>query len=232
MAFKSQLIAEKIILFENFSDIRDFETKIRRCITRYICNLRAEEQATASDQSQSPTIDGEKQQAEDANRPVNTPLSAEGAKFLREFISRTERATDGDPLSGVEIARFRLLTTIVKTQGNDDCTLGVHDANLLFKEGRHFKFGLTEMHGLLSAGLDHFSYQNVPLWHWIDAIDGFSDHMLPIYSLIESPARRVNVLTAMKLIAEPLPPDPTWDRIHSSILGSLQMPRVLSRLQR
>jgi hypothetical protein len=212
LAFKSVLIAEKLILFENFSDIRDFEMKIRRCITRYIRNLRAEDLATASGHSQSPTTDGEEQQVEEANRPNNTPLSPEGANFLREFISRTECITKDDPLSGVEIARFRLLTTIIKTHGNDDLSLGSHDANLLFRQGRHFKFGLTEIHGLLAAGLDHFSNQNVPFWHWLAAIDGFSNNMLPIYSLIESPARRVNALTAMKLISEPLPTAPTWDR--------------------
>lgn len=214
LAFKSQLIAEKTILFENFSDIRDFETRLRRCITTYIRNLRVQELTKDSGQNQAPTTEVEKHKStKTSSRSHETPLSVEGAKFLREFISKTERATEQEPIMGEEIARFRLLTSIIRSHGNDECSLGVHDANLIFVKGAHFKLGAPELRGLVASGLDHFSNENVPLWCWLAAIDGFSNNILPLYSILEtSTKRQVNVLAAMRLISEPLPSDPLWDR--------------------
>jgi hypothetical protein len=213
LAFKNQLIAEKTILFETFSDIRDFETKLRRCITAYIRNLRAEELARVSGQSQAPTTDGEMSQTEEtANRASDTPLSVEGAQFLRDFISKTEHTTEQEPLLGVEIARFRLLSFIVKSHGNDESSLGVHDANLIFTKGGHFKLGLPELRGLVNSGLDHYSQENVPLWRWIAAIDGFANNALPFYSFFRGSTSQVNALAAMRLILEPLPTDTVINR--------------------
>lgn len=210
--FQNQLIAAKTILFEKFIDIRDFEMKFRRCITTYIRKLRAEEQSKISGRSQAPTIEDEKQQtAKDGNDAVETPLSVEGAKFLREFIAKTERDNEREPIEGVEIARFRLLTSIVGSHGNDEYSLGVHDANLIFSKGNHFKLGRSELYGLVDSGLDHFNYKNVPLWHWFAAIDGFPKNDLPYYTLNGPIQRRVNALTAMQLISELVPSDATFN---------------------
>lgn len=214
LAFKNQLIAEKTILFETFSDIRDFEIKLRRCITAYIRNLRAVDLARMSGQSQAPTTEGEKSQTEEAaSRASETPLSVEGAQFLREFLQKTERVTEQDPLQAVEIARFRLLSNIVRSQGNDETSLGVHDANLIFTKGDHFKLGIPEFRGLVNSGLDHYANENVPLWRWLAAIDGFADNSLAFYSFFRtSTASNINALAAMRLISEPLPSDNVFGR--------------------
>lgn len=214
LEFKKQLIAEKTILFETFSDIRDFEIKLRRCITAYIRNLRAEELARVSGQSQAPTTDGEKSQTEEAaSLASETPLSIEGTQFICEFIQKTERATEQDPLPAVEIARFRLLSNIVRSQGNDESSLGVHDANLIFTKGDHFKLGFPEFRGLVNSGLDHYANENVPLWRWLAAIDAFTDNTLAFYSFFRtSTVSNVNALAAMRLILEPLPSDKVFGR--------------------
>lgn len=214
LAFKEKLIAEKTILFENFADTRELEKKIRRCISKYVIELRNREAQEISVQSQSPKTGGEKQQAveENASAP-ETPLSIEGAKFLREFISKTERNAENELIAAVEVARFRLLANIVGNQGNDAGSLGVHDANLLFAEGSDFTFGHRELTGLLSSGFEHYSDENAPLWRWFAAIGGFTRQILPIYSIIESSTeRKAGALAAMKLISEPLPTDSLEDR--------------------
>lgn len=213
-AFKKKLIDEKTILFESFVDTRELEKKIRRCISKYVIELRNREAEEISVQSQSPKTDGEKQQdAEKSNSAPETPLSIEGAKFLREFISKTERDAEKEPIASVEVARFRLLASIVGNQGNDKASLGVHDANLLFAEGGDFTFGHRELTGLLSCGLEHFSHENAPLWRWVAAIGGFSRQILPIYSVIgSSTERKAGALAAMRLISEPLSSDPPDNR--------------------
>ncbi|ACM21470.1 hypothetical protein Geob_3127 [Geotalea daltonii FRC-32] len=205
--FKEQLITEKTILFEHFSDFSDFEKKFRRCIADYIkCLCNVEGQVRVNSQSQAPPSEDEKQQTSDANaQPLETPLSIEGAQFLRDFISKTERDLEQEPIEGAEIARFRLLTTILGKHGNDEYSLGVHDSNLMFAKGDKFKLGQHEISGLVASGLSNFSNENVPLWRWLAAMGEFSNSILPFYTFKGPTERRINAITAMKLISEPLP---------------------------
>ncbi|MDO9268238.1 MAG: DUF4062 domain-containing protein [Methylobacter sp.] len=214
LAFKEKLIAEKKIFFEGFGTIQEFEKKIRRCIVQYIKDLRSREAEEVSIQNQTPTTSGVKQQAVEENgTALDTPLSIEGAKFLRDFISKTERDTKKEPIEAIEVARFRLLANIVGKQGNDKNSLGVHDANLLFAEGGVFAFGRSELNGLLSCGFEHYSQESTPLWRWLAEIGGFKRRILPIYSFIgSSTERKVGVLAAMRLISEPLPVDQPENR--------------------
>lgn len=213
LAFKEQLIAEKTILFETFSDNRDFEKKFRRCITAYIRNLRAQEIENISDQGQASATFGEKPKiTESTDSTSETPFSIEGAKFLREFISTTERSNEQQPITAVEVARFRLLASLVGSQGNDEQSLGVHDANLLFSKRSGFTFGHRELNGLLSSGLENYSHENTPLWHWLAAVDGLVREILPLDLFFGSMAKRVGALKAMTLISEPLFTDPSLDR--------------------
>ena len=214
LAFKKKLIDEKTILFESFADTRELEKKIRRCISKYVIELRNREADEISAQSQSPKADGESQQAAEKNNSVpETPLSIEGAEFLREFISKSERDAEKEPIAAVEVARFRLLASIVGNQGNDKASLGVHDANLLFAEDNNFTFGQRELIGLLSCGFEHYSHENTPLWRWLAAVGGFTRQVLPIYSVIgSSTERKAGALAAMRLISEPLPSDPSDSR--------------------
>jgi hypothetical protein len=214
LAFKNKLIAEKTILFERFADIQELEKKIRRCISNYVIGLRTREANKVSDLSQAPTTGGEKQQAaETTSSAPETPLSIEGAKFLREFISKTERDVEQEPIAAVEVARFRLLANLVGSRGNDERALGVHDTNLLFAEGGNFTFGYRELTALLDSGFEHYSNENTPLWRWIAATDGFARQILPIYSIFgSSTERRVGAIAAMMLISEPLQFEPPLDR--------------------
>lgn len=214
IAFREELIAEKAILFEKFQDAREFERKFRRCITKYVTDLRERESAEVSGQSQAPATE---QQATDSKPPGNvladTPLSNEGATFLRGFVSRTESNPNGSGPAASDVARFRLLATVVRSDGNDELTLGVHDANLLYSERRKVNFGQRELIGLLDAALEHYDDENVPLWHWLAAAQGFDGPHLPLSSAIgPSTKQRQNAIAAMRLISEHLPDGPGLKR--------------------
>lgn len=202
IAFKDQVFAERKLLAGTFSDIRDFEAKFRRCIQGYVIALADRDKATQSEKDQAPA--GEAPPAL-ANEPgPTTPLSVEGARFLRTFLTTAERASDEHPLAAEDIARVRLLSIIAVVHGNDQQLLGSHDANLLFKARAKFEFGRREIIGLLDNGLAHFKHENVPLWHWISAIDGFKGSILPISSLVGTTDQRAGALKAMRFIAEPI----------------------------
>lgn len=202
IAFKDQVFAEKKLLAGTFSDIRDFEGKFRRCIQGYVIDLTTKDQTAAAEKDQAPLAEADETQAPEPG--PKTPLSVEGARFLREFVSTAEKATDDRPLAAEDVARLRLLSIIAAVHGNDQQSLGSHDANLLFKARTKFEYGRRELNGLFDDGLDHFKHENVPLWHWLASVGGFKESILPICSVVGPTDRRVGALKAMRLISEPI----------------------------
>ncbi len=191
--FKKKIVSEQKLLYVTFTDASDFEKKLRKCIQGYIINLRSEDQETASDNEQLPLAE--------AQTGSTTPLSAQGIRFLYDFANCAEAATDEKPIAAEAVARLRLLSIIAAEPGNDQLTLGPHDANLLFKLRAKFDFGRPEILALLHNGLDHFRHENVPLWHWL-AVAG--ENILPMYSFFSSIERRIGALKAMRLVSAPI----------------------------
>lgn len=202
IAFKDQVFAEKKLLAGTFADVRDFEGKFRKCIQGYVIALAKKDKASETEKDQAPLAET---QTTTATEPgPTTPLSVAGARFLRNFLTLAEKAIDEHPLAADDVARFRLLSIIAAVNGNDQQSLGPHDANLLFKARTKFDFGRRELNGLLEDGLAHFKQENVPLWHWVSAVDGFKKNILPIFSVVGTTERRVGALKAMRLIVEPI----------------------------
>ena len=202
IAFRERVFGERKLLAGAFGDLSDFQRKFRKCVVGFVKRQSEADAETASEKDQAPLAETQTTQA--AEPGPRTPLSVEGARFLRRFVSAAEKATDEQPLAADEVARLRLLSTIAAVHGNDQHSMGSHDANLLYKARTKFDFGRRELNGLLDSGLDHFSHENVPLWHWIAAVNGFKERILPICSVIGPSERRVGALKAMRLIAEPI----------------------------
>ena len=175
--------------------------------------LRDREIAETSQETQVQPINTKIQQpVKTTDTPSKTPLSVEGADFLRNLITKTEDSRY--EIGSVEIARFRLLSMLITRAGNDKPSLGVHDANLLFANKSQYTFGHAEISALFICGLQHYSSENVPLWHWYAKMTGFKRHrshgLLSLYSVAGS--SEAGAISAMRLIAEPLADTPPLDR--------------------
>jgi hypothetical protein len=203
LSFKDKIIAEKEILFETFKDPAQLESKIRACVTKYLQNLLVEEanKASGASQVQPPS----QPDSEGPDKEARNPLSKEGAQFLRDFVAKTERDPEEEPIQAVEVARVRLLANIIAKSGNDEEGVGVHDANILFDHRLQLALSLREMTGLFRVGLEHFANENIPLWYWFSAIEGFDRKFLPLYAVIGPSKRRIGALAAMRMLDEPLP---------------------------
>jgi len=204
IAFKNKIINERTVLFQTFNNLREFEEKLRSSITSYVQNLKAEEAQITSDETQAKSPDGQPSQ-----QAPYTPLSRQGAQFVREFVANSERDQSAHPISPVDVARFRLLGSMVGVSGNDEVTLGAHDANLIFLKRANLSLGRPEMVGLIECGLDNFSSENVPLWHWYNEANAEEEGDLSFISITSSPTVRVGALAAMTRVLElikPLPP--------------------------
>jgi hypothetical protein len=202
--FKNKIIAEKAILFQRFANTREFEDKVRDCITSYVQSLQAEEAQKIADETTAKASDTS--EGKDTTAPVYTPLTVEGAKFIRSFVTKTEGDRTDNPITPAEVARFRLLGSMVAVRGNDDNSLGIHDANILFYSRDKIDLTHREMQGLIDSALDHFSHENVPLWHWYVAVGSEEGGYLSLVSLIGSPTQRIGALNAMRIVSEPIKP--------------------------
>jgi hypothetical protein len=192
-------------------------------ITTYVQQLIRADRANAQKESQSTPSGADKGTGQDADQDpgqdkdtgqphADSPLTPEGAKFIRDFVTSASRKDGEENITASQVARFRLLGGIVAQPGNDEEVLGAHDANLLYAERNSIAFGNRERSGLVRAGLEHFQSENVPLWHWYDVIGGYDHQILALYSTFRMKRWRVGALNAMTLIEEPLPTDGTLTR--------------------
>jgi hypothetical protein len=215
IAFRDKIIDEKQILFETFSDLRVFEKRLRRCIERFVQRLHTDQAQLEIEANQAPSSDDTppRELSVPSHVDADSPLSREGVGFLRALLGKTERVDERDKIAAVEVARFRLLANVIKRTGNDESHLGAHDANLLFSNRARLKLGTPEMAALVQCGLENYSSENVPLWHWYAAIRGFERKLFSAWSFAATSSHaRIGALNAMRLIAEPVRSTPHTKR--------------------
>lgn len=198
---------------KNINDIEEFRGKIRRCITRYVQELKLKETGERAQQEQARPAEGDApQDHSEATPPPETPFSYEGTEFLKGLISKTENGEGQKPITTAEVARFRLLASIVRRQGNEEKFLGVHDANILFAHRAELELGPQEQFGLIDCGFDNYTSENTPLWYWLAKVDAFNRGWLPFFSYSGTDSTRIGALRAMQLVSEPLPSAGHWDK--------------------
>jgi hypothetical protein len=207
LSFRERIISERLILFEEFETPREFEEKLTSWITSYVQSLKKLEATSASDDTQVRPSDEQTIKTE-ATPAAYTPLSNEGAKFVREFVAKTERDRETHPILSIEVARFRLLAAMVAVTGNDEEVLGVHDANILFKVRSSLDLSRQEKQALIDSGLGNISHEVVPLWYWYVEAGAEESGYLSLSTLAGSQSLRIGALTAMRLIGEPIKPLP------------------------
>ena len=189
-AFKNRIINERIVLFQEFNDPREFEDQIRGCVTNYVQRLQRDEAKRQSNESQvasSSLPDSGKAQSSGKA----TPFANEATSFLRTFVD--DRNLTTEPLSPGEVARFRLLGDLISAQGNDEGSLGVHDANILYEEKESVAFSLQERFGLFDVALRNFADHNVPLWYWLVGLSNTLGGDLTFASRFPGRSRTVSV---------------------------------------
>lgn len=205
LAFKTKIISERAVLFQSFSGALEFDDRVRDCITNYVQNVQREEIEMRSDESQT-VSSGQSDTTKAQSSQTSTPFSMEDTNFLRAFVESKKRDLAANPVSPVEVARFRLLGTTLSAHGNDESSLGVHDANILYSRKASLALSVQVKFGLIDSALDNFSNHNTPLWHWLEDLSGTIGGELTFASMFGPTSRRIGALAAMRLVAEPINP--------------------------
>ncbi|HEY1978502.1 MAG TPA: DUF4062 domain-containing protein, partial [Xanthobacteraceae bacterium] len=145
LAFRENLIASKEIKYETFKDVRDFELKLMHAVVSYVQRLVKTDRERQQNENKSTPVEPSPSSPAQDQPASDSPLAAEGAAFLHEFLGLTERKGGTENIDAVQVARFRLLSSIVWKQGNDEQSLGAHDANLLFANKDRLTLGTREI---------------------------------------------------------------------------------------
>lgn len=192
--FKENLINRKEILFETFTDPKDFEKKIRRRVAAYVAEL------ISKDREANPPENSNDSNVLEQSVPVSSDnhqfFSINTASFISEFI--TDLQCSGiDAVSPERIAFYRLTSIIINSSSNDDNVLGAHDSNLLYRHASLFNFGQKELSGLILSGIDNFDSHNTPLWKWVSE----SKINMEIFTLFSKDERKRKAIDVMRFIA-------------------------------
>ena len=174
LEFREQIISEKKILFQKFSTVHDVEGLVRKCVTKYVNNVRAADVSSESNGIRAVRARSESNESEGENQnPETSPISMESFSFLSDLIDTIEYEKAIDSLSAFDVARFRLIANSISKPGNEELNLGVHDINILFSERpEDVKLSDRENLCLVRLGFQHFSNENVPLWYWYSTLSG------------------------------------------------------------
>jgi hypothetical protein len=181
LEFKEKIIAEKQILFQNFSEKTDIKTLVRKCISHYVTEIRKEDLSETNEKYGKKTKE-KKQSPNNAN--VSSALTINELQFLEKFVSEIRSTESFKNLKAVNISRFRLIANSINNYGNDDNSLGVHDINLLYADRENQNFGRIEINNLISLGFQKIYNENVPIWYWYSLREKQNIDQAIIYSFI------------------------------------------------
>ncbi len=207
LTFRKKIIDEKIILFQNFSDVKKLEKLIRSCVSNYIYSInRRERDSNQEEKEQERGLNIKDTKNENVKTPVvSSPLSVEGFEFLSGFVNRIKNNENTDDLTSYDIARFRLLSNTLSKTGNDVNKLGVHDINILYKNKNNINFGQFELYFLMKFGLYYINDENTPLWYWYSKLINKDLMNLAFISLSGDSETKVGVINFLKLVGYKLP---------------------------
>ena len=210
LEFRETIIAEKKILFQKFSTVREMEALARKCITAYVNRIKAADTPSEPGEVRVKRAKSESEKVEvESKSPESSPLSAEGFAFLESLVNKMGQERAMDDLSASDVARFRLLANSLSKPGNEEMDLGVHDLNILFSaRAKGMKLGEIETQCLTSLGFRHLSNENVPLWCWYsDLPDARFDAALVSSFLGATDDEKVGAISVLGSLAHELPTD-------------------------
>lgn len=162
--FKAECFKKKDALYTEFNTHIEFSTLVRKKLMQIgwgEATLLKEEETKLD--SPSSLIEPE---SDNKSTKIKSKLFEEEAiTFLEGVLTHS---SDMSKTSKYDIARFRLISSNLKFAGNDTKYLGPHDSNLLFKHRGKINFSKNEIRGLLKAGLNNLSHENIPVWSYVE----------------------------------------------------------------
>lgn len=196
--FQKELRDEKTQLYETFQDIRDFEQKFRRIISKFLRDQQLEDQNSEINTPKKPKPVDEKNENREISVDVKKFFDGDAREFLNKFLNKEDTF---DAYSAAEAARFRLLACAVSQSGNDNLVLGTHDSNLIYRDLRHLNLTDKEKRELLATGLENFGNSTVPIWHWLFESESNPQNALAVWTIISDGRTRRSAFQVLEKLS-------------------------------
>ena len=206
--FQKVLIDEKAHLFETFDTKEEFAQRVRQFLANHVHARALRDGSEHAMQENAPKEPrGGSIDARTTVPAVSSETTAEPTQdsvFLQDIAPKLHQQ---EAVSDVDIARLRLISVSVKGAGNTDAELGVHDANLIYRDRASLELSKTEITALARTGLANVSSENVPFWTWYVVRVSESRHFLLLSSYAGTEDEKVGALEVMRAIRLSLPED-------------------------
>jgi len=197
--FKQKIIEEKKIQFKEFVDSRDLPGYVRRILAEYLFKQKSKrDEIEDAFEIKSP-------KAEDTSSVSEVSFEDEYNGIVRFFQKLFETsAKSEDNVDHVDVARIRLVASILKRKENDASFIGTHDANILYIEKEKINFELAERRALLRSGLRALENQTVPIWSWYKDFRG-DDQLWWTTLISDDKSTKVGAIKAIRMIGQSNP---------------------------
>lgn len=204
LEFREEQVGGKVNYFRNFSTLDEFRGHVRIKLNEIgwkesgFLALKSEGEASQPDpKGQNDLI---------AADEIETGLfDIEARNFLSELLNKPQ---DWNATEASEAARLRLIAASVSRPGNDQVSVGAHDANLIFKHFRDEKLSEQEYKTLIESGVSGFDYCNVPLWRWLsrkEEHEPFPNYHLRLLATAGTEGEQRNAIRILQSIGETIP---------------------------
>jgi HEAT repeat protein len=201
--FKRKFTEEFRGAYQTFNSLREFEQRFRSILASTLSREREEDDKGDNEEKSKSILGGNSEIVHPAS-DAETFFSSQALDFLNDLISRPTDA-EASEYTSTEAARFRLIGKTLHHSGNDEDTLGAHDANLMFLELAGTELGAEERRGLLDTGLQGFETENIPFWKWAVSQESRSIvSELAFRTIVGGEKKRSNALKALTILDENL----------------------------
>ncbi|NKL73766.1 DUF4062 domain-containing protein [Rhizobium leguminosarum bv. viciae] len=195
LEFRRKIVDSKKIYFQEFDTEREFLGKFRRLLTVYVQTILSQDRANEARTEVGVRDEVKKSTAVGAiPEPEVRLLQPEASEFIENLLAERDSASN---ISAADVARLRLVSSSVKRPGNDNFSLGPHDANLIFSARETFKLTPPEISGLVTSGSVHRESENVPLWGWLFQAEGGAEQELVLQTFVRDAPLRSGLIQCL-----------------------------------
>ncbi len=195
-SFKEKIKNEKTALFQEFGDLTEFDQRFRTIASFFLHQEYASDLLKINKADEPVALSYS--EAQSLDQAPTDGIFDESVRVLvnNEILARPKI----DELAPSAAARFRLLGHTIIRAGNDDSSLGVHDANLIFRDFRQRALSEREVRGLINAALEKLTSEIAPLWHWLSETRSSPSMELALRTLYGGDRVQANAFRALSLL--------------------------------
>jgi hypothetical protein len=202
--FRREQIEGKINYFRDFSTLEEFKSEIRNKLNEIgwaesgLIAIEEGDDASQPEPKQFDNLDG----AEESKTGL---FDTEARSFISMLLNKPD---DWDATHASEAARLRLIAASVSRSGNDEVSLGNHDANLILRHFRDVLLSNREYQTLIDCGVLGFNHSNVPLWRWLSRKEEQEHtpyYRLKILAVVGTEDEKWNSIQVLQSLGERIP---------------------------